>query len=49
MRRKNDDSLLRRIHPQKAREILEELQRRTAERGRPINELKYIDWLRRRF
>jgi hypothetical protein len=34
---------------QKAREILEELQRRAAERGRPINELEYIDRLLRRF
>lgn len=34
---------------QKAREILEELQRRAAERGRPVNELEYIDRLLRRF
>ncbi len=34
---------------QKAREILEELQRRAAERGRPLNELEYIDRLLRRF
>lgn len=34
---------------QKAREILEELQRRAAERGRPIPELEYIDRLLRRF
>jgi hypothetical protein len=34
---------------QKAREILEELQRRAAERGRPINELEYLDRLLRRF
>jgi hypothetical protein len=34
---------------QKAREILEELQRRAAERGRPTNELDYLDRLLRRF
>ena len=34
---------------QKAREILEELQRRAGERGRPVNELEYIDRLLRRF
>lgn len=34
---------------QKAREILEELQRRASERGRPVNELEYIDRLLRRF
>jgi hypothetical protein len=34
---------------QKAREILEELQRRAAERGRPVPELEYIDRLLRRF
>lgn len=34
---------------QKAREILEELQRRAAERGRPIYELEYIERLLRRF
>ena len=34
---------------QKAREILEELQRRAAERGRPIYELDYLDRLLRRF
>ena len=37
------------IDIQKAREILEELQRRAAERGRPMNELEYIDRLLRRF
>jgi uncharacterized protein (TIGR02302 family) len=37
------------IDIQKAREILEELQRRAAERGRPLNELEYIDRLLRRF
>ena len=34
---------------QKAREILEELQRRAAERGRPTYELDYLDRLLRRF
>ena len=34
---------------QRAREILEELQRRAAERGRPDAELEYIDRLLRRF
>jgi len=34
---------------QKAREILEELQRRAAERGRPVPELEYIERLLRRF
>jgi uncharacterized protein (TIGR02302 family) len=34
---------------QKAREILEELQRRASERGRPIQELEYIERLLRRF
>jgi hypothetical protein len=34
---------------QKAREILEELQRRAAERGRPVYELEYIERLLRRF
>ena len=34
---------------QKAREILEELQRRAAERGRPNYELEYIERLLRRF
>src|SRR5258706_889484 len=34
---------------QKAREILEELQRRAAERGRPSYELDYLDRLLRRF
>ncbi len=34
---------------QKAREILEELQRRAAERGRPMPELEYIERLLRRF
>jgi uncharacterized protein (TIGR02302 family) len=34
---------------QKAREILEELQRRASERGRPVPELEYIDRLLRRF
>jgi uncharacterized protein (TIGR02302 family) len=34
---------------QKAREILEELQRRAAERGRPATELEYIERLLRRF
>jgi hypothetical protein len=34
---------------QKAREILEELQRRASERGRPIPELEYIERLLRRF
>jgi len=34
---------------QRAREILEELQRRAAERGRPLNELEYIERLLRRF
>jgi hypothetical protein len=37
------------IDIQKAREILEELQRRASERGRPVNELEYIDRLLRRF
>lgn len=37
------------INIQKAREILEELQRRAGERGRPMNELEYIDRLLRRF
>lgn len=37
------------IDIQKAREILEELQRRAGERGRPTNELEYIDRLLRRF
>jgi len=37
------------LNIQKAREILEELQRRAAERGRPVNELEYIDRLLRRF
>jgi hypothetical protein len=34
---------------QKAREILQELQRRAAERGRPDSELEYIERLLRRF
>lgn len=34
---------------QRAREILEELQRRAGERGRPENELDYLDRLLRRF
>ncbi|MFN9357867.1 MAG: DUF4175 family protein, partial [Alphaproteobacteria bacterium] len=34
---------------QKAREILQELQRRAAERGRPDAELEYIERLLRRF
>lgn len=34
---------------QRAREILEELQRRAAERGRPDSELEYIERLLRRF
>jgi uncharacterized protein (TIGR02302 family) len=37
------------IDIQKAREILEELQRRAAERGRPVYELEYIERLLRRF
>lgn len=37
------------IDIQKAREILEELQRRAAERGRPVPELEYIERLLRRF
>jgi hypothetical protein len=37
------------IDIQKAREILEELQRRAAERGRPTYELDYLDRLLRRF
>jgi len=37
------------IDMQKAREILEELQRRAAERGRPSYELEYIERLLRRF
>ncbi|MCE9522075.1 MAG: TIGR02302 family protein [Alphaproteobacteria bacterium] len=37
------------LNIQKAREILEELQRRSAERGRPSNELDYIERLLRRF
>jgi hypothetical protein len=34
---------------QKAREILKELQRRAAERGRPDAELEYLERLLRRF
>ncbi len=34
---------------QRAREILEELQRRAGDRGRPENELDYLDRLLRRF
>jgi hypothetical protein len=37
------------LNIQRAREILEELQRRAAERGRPVNELEYIDRLLQRF
>jgi hypothetical protein len=37
------------IDIQRAREILEELQRRAAERGRPTYELDYLDRLLRRF
>ena len=37
------------IDIQRAREILEELQRRAAERGRPLPELEYLDRLLRRF